>query len=503
VHGGTTKACLWQACEAQPSGCDSEKAREVGLDAAPILFVKSADAVAESWSHPRLLRVALGRTTLLVLSRILVVLALLYLLASLLIYGFLPDHHSLAFPLLAEPPRGEEGLRIPTFADLRWVTAHSECGVSMNDLASGVSVGCGPFGRKSSSLTYPPMSILVARFLAVKGQHTGLLGFSFGVAVITILALLNRRLVKPEWFANGLLALVLLGFPLQLALERANIDSVIFLLLAALAAVSCLTARWAALPAAGLAWLVVAIKMYPFVGITAWYMNSWRDWRRRPWLALAVIAGTGAGVASVLRWYRRSGGTAVQTINRDIGHGLIVPQMSTQLPLSWLHSDHGPLQIPIQPLLAIGLVLLAWLCWRRLGLHRHWLKLVHTRAEGFERHCLTSLPSLLALVWLACYFLSGSYDYRLILALPALIACSAILTAEPGLRPPARAALALILLGVIYGWFAPLFPPSSLPFRLNLVCDLVFMPLLAGTLLAMVAAPLTGVQRGGTSPPAT
>jgi len=123
------------------------------------------------------------------------------------------------------------------------------------------------------------MSILVACFLAVKGQHTGVLGFSFGVAVITIPALLSRRLVKPEWFANG----------------------------------------------------------------------------------------------------------------------------------------------------------------------------------------------LLALVWLACYFLSGSYDYRLILALPALIGCSAILTAEPGLRPPARATLALILLGAIYGWFAP----------------------------------LTGVQRGAASPPAT
>ncbi len=80
---------------------------------------------------------------------------------------------------------------------------------------------------------------------------------------------------------------------------------------------------------------------------------------------------------------------------------------------------------------------------------------MHALAEGFERDWLTSLPSLLALVWLACYLLSGSIDYRLILALPALIGCSAILTAEPGLKPPARAALALILLGVITGWFAP------------------------------------------------
>ncbi len=104
-------------------------------------------------------------------------------------------------------------------------------------------------------------------------------------------------------------------------------------------------------------------------------------------------------------------------------------------------------------------------------------------------------------MWLACFLLSGSYDDRLILALPALIGCRAILTAEPGLKPPARAALALILLGVIYGRFAPLFPPSTLPFRLNLVCDLVFMPLLAGTLLAMVAAPRPAFRGVGPPPP--
>jgi len=456
--------------------------------------------VAESCSHPSRLRTDPGRFALLVLSRIVVALALTYALASLLIYGFLPHHHHQAFPLLGIFPHGVV-TRMPTFADLRWVTAHSECGVRLSDLASGLSAGCDPFDRKSSSLSYPPMSILAARFLAVKGHHTGLLGFCFGLAVITILALLSRRLVKPEWFANGLLAVILLGFPMQLALERANIDSVIFLLLAGLAAVSCLAARWAALPAAGLAWLAVAIKMYPFVGLTAWCLGCWRDWRRRPWVALAVLAGTGAGVAHVLPWYRQSGGSAAQPLKRDIGHGLIVPQMPWRVTLPWGPSDHGPLQIPFQPVLAITLVLLALLLWRRLGLHRCWLKLLQTRAAGFERDCLTALPSLLALVWLGCYLLSGSYDYRLILALPAVIGCGALLTAEPGLKPPARAALAFLLLGVIYGWFAPLFPPASLPFRLNLVCDLVFMPLLAGTLLAMVGAPLTGIQREGASPP--
>jgi hypothetical protein len=154
-----------------------------------------------------------------VLSRIVVALALTYALASLLIYGFLPHHHHQAFPLLGIFPHGVV-TRMPTFADLRWVTAHSECGVRLSDLASGLSAGCDPFDRKSSSLSYPPMSILAARFLAVKGHHTGLLGFCFGLAVITILALLSRRLVKPEWFANGLLAVILLGFPMQLALER-------------------------------------------------------------------------------------------------------------------------------------------------------------------------------------------------------------------------------------------------------------------------------------------
>lgn len=52
--------------------------------------------------------------------------------------------------------------------------------------------------------------------------------------------------------------------------------------------------------------------------------------------------------------------------------------------------------------------------------------------------------------------------------------------------------LLLILLGVTYGWFAPFFPRPALIRQLNFLCDLFAMPLLAGTLLALLPSPLAG-----------
>lgn len=71
----------------------------------------------------------------------------------------------------------------------------------------------------------------------------GLLGFSIGLAAVAVLVLLRRRLVRPEWLANSLIALMLLGVPMQLGLERSNIDLVVFVLLCSLAAISQLLQR--------------------------------------------------------------------------------------------------------------------------------------------------------------------------------------------------------------------------------------------------------------------
>ena len=426
-----------------------------------------------------------GEWALTLISRVLALMSLVYSLGSLFIYGFLPANVSLAFSLLGiENPAG--GRMFPPFGDLRWVTALSACGVDLNDLANKTSQGCDPYGR-GADLGYPPMSVLFARLLAVKGHHTGLLGFSIGLAVVVVLVLLSRRLVRPEWLANSLIALMLLGFPMQLGLERSNIDLVVFVLLCSLAAISQLPQQWASLPAAWLAWLAVAIKMYPLVGITAWVLNSRSAWRQRIWMPLAVLSGTGAGLAGVWSWYHQSGDLAAAPLDRDIGHGMRVP---LTLLRPWLPQDYRLLEDPGQPLLALALTLLAFILLRRQGLHDQWKLFLQERASGFELGYLAAMPPLLALAWLGCYWFSGSFDYRLILVLPLLINACAMLSCNKGMSRWSRGFLALILLGVVYGWFAPFFAPLSMVRKLNVVCDLFAMPLFAGALLALLLEPL-------------
>lgn len=428
--------------------------------------------------------------TLTMLSWILALLALIYILRSLVISGFLPDHLQSAFGMIGISNPGG-GRAWPSFADLRWVTALSECGVELDKIVNQTSVGCDPYGR-TGGLGYPPVSVFFARALAVKGQHTGLLGFGMGLAVITTLILMARRLVRPGWLANTLITLMLLGFPVQLALERANIDLVVFVLLCSLAALSCLAGSWALLSAAGVTWLAVAIKMYPLVGIAAWWLDSLRAWRRKPLLPMAILAGLMAGLCSVWDWYQHSSKVAAQTTDRDIGHGLGVRLITEQMTLlrSWPYANTGPLQNPGQPLLAIGLVILAFALFRQQGLHKAWRTLLNERTQGFERQCLSAMTNVLGLAWLGCYLFSGSIDYRMILMLPALIACWAVLGQQGTLSPWSRAFLGLIMIGVVYGWFAPFFPLPSLIRQLNLLSDLFSMPLLAGSLLALLLSPL-------------
>lgn len=183
-----------------------------------ILDKKSLDSATKS-----------GMQLLPSLARLLVVLAFANILLSLLFYALSGDIAQQAFPLI-------RGLKmLPPFADLRWVTSLSECGVDLQALAEHRLWGCDPYGR-GGGLGYPPMSVQFARFLAVKGQHTGLLGLSMGLALVTILMGLTYRLIQTPAFRDLVGALLLLSFPLQLAVERGNIDVVLFVVLATLAA---------------------------------------------------------------------------------------------------------------------------------------------------------------------------------------------------------------------------------------------------------------------------
>lgn len=421
------------------------------------------------------------------IARAFFLLALVHDSLSILAYAFVPGLQGLAFPLL-------RGLRVlPPFADLRFVTSLSECGINLEHLAQGKLFGCSPYSlpHNGSGLPYPPLSIEVARFLHVQGAHTGILGITMGLATMGILLSLLHRLHRPGWARDLFSGLVLLSFPLQLALERSNIDLVIFVLLTSLAAALASSRRWAIPIAAGISWLTVVMKLYPIAGILTWLGLSILRRPRFDWARMASLLGATLGLAIVLPWFLKYGDAAPQPGIGPISHGFIVA-----LPLDRL-INKAPLlgkiaQIAPQPLLGLVVFALTLIWCARVHLSIHWEELLIQRADGFPRRFLSIMPALLGCVWLGCFFLSSSYDYRLILALPSFISLLALLNSSGQGQPrPSNLLLSLVATAGFTSFLLPLvtWVPAKLilPFSgLTLLSDLFLMPVIAGAITALI-----------------
>jgi hypothetical protein len=108
---------------------------------------------------------------------------IIYISASLLFYSLGgPDGESNGFQLLG-------AMRMPTYADLRWVTATSDCGV--NPLYHGKLVGCDAFGRRG--IGYPPMSIWLFRLFHFQAGWTDLLALFSGLAFLATSGFLLKK----------------------------------------------------------------------------------------------------------------------------------------------------------------------------------------------------------------------------------------------------------------------------------------------------------------------
>ena len=90
---------------------------------------------------------------------------LIYINASLILYG--SDNKEFAQPAFLMI--GWFRMR-PSFIDLRWVTATSECSVSLVEMMARRSVGCSAYGPIGlGGLEYPPRAIDVS-FLLKRGK---------------------------------------------------------------------------------------------------------------------------------------------------------------------------------------------------------------------------------------------------------------------------------------------------------------------------------------------
>jgi len=170
----------------------------------------------------------------------------------------------------------------PHFADLRYLAANAECGVDLNGYSAGRVVGCELSGR-TYPFDYPPMSIWLGRFLHVQASHVPLVAISTGAALILCIVLGLKACLGTSWKWRLLSSGVLMGYPLQQALERGNLDLLLLLLLFSLLLAYLLSLRFttnlAGLVNAGAAGLIclqlVSLKLYPILLLLpSWFKGA-------------------------------------------------------------------------------------------------------------------------------------------------------------------------------------------------------------------------------------
>jgi hypothetical protein len=231
-------------------------------------------------------------------------------------------------------------------------------------------------------------------------------GVALGVAWLATVGAWWGRLSRGQGVVAGLL---LAAPPVVLALERANNDLVIFMLLAG--ALACLARGWGEV-AAGLAWAGFALKLYPLAGMVALVRLGWRR--------ACLVGGVVLLLAGAYVWAqwdevgRVLGNTPADT---SMAYGATV---GPRVLAEWLTRETGRRHdvTALLPHARVWAAVLAVLAlahgWRAAEAVR--------RAGGPERAQSRALDGFRAAagIYAATFVLGANYDYRLIFWLLAV-----------------------------------------------------------------------------------
>jgi hypothetical protein len=348
------------------------------------------------------------------------------------------------------------------FFDARNVAAAVECSRLGHDPL--VDNPCDPWGR----VMFYPRVWLVLRWTGLEQRHTLL----FGVVVITVFLVLLLLLLGRLSVVEGLVVAATVCSPaVMFAVERANMDLVVFSGLALSALVWRRGSARAEFVAVGLVLLMAVAKLYPAVALLAFLPTRRRSTRVAAAVAVLVFVlyavATREDVATI-------SSTATQGQYYSYGARILLGELY-----------HGVLgeQWGGSRALAQVIVLLAAVV---LGLAL-WLWLRHRSRRSAEGEPFPEIPEtsdliafrMGALVYVGTFVAGNSFDYRLVfllLTLPYLLRWPLHRGgAEPATLPRVAAAVVLVQLWV-----------GTLSEQLRLLDELVSWTL-AGMLVVLLA----------------
>ena len=359
---------------------------------------------------------------------------IIYISASLLFYSLGGPHsEGNGFQLLG-------AMRMPTYADLRWVTATSDCGVDLDALYHGKAIGCDPFGRRG--IGYPPMSIWLFRLFQFQAGWTDLLALFCGLAFLATSGFMLMKINKNTGVSMLISGLLLWGFPVQLALERMNIDVLVYILVALNCyLLSSTSMPWRGLFSLALITATVGMKIYPIFGYIGLLFTAkptakrgFPNDRLGKFDASIILIGCTIGIltaAPILLGNDVLPAGSVSAAKGGIGsHGLKAFGFMNQKLIDLYGLE--PAQIMIKALflfklLILGLGVAVTIFLQIANDVKH---LINSHINSNTRSFIYYLLIAMTCMWIGCYVTTISYDYRLIFLFPLI----AILAQLPALQ---------------------------------------------------------------------
>jgi hypothetical protein len=353
------------------------------------------------------------------------------------------------------------------FFDARNVAAAVECSRLGHDPL--VDNPCDPWGR---AMFYPRVW-LVLRATGLEQRHTVL----FGAVVVTLFVLLLLLLLSRLSLVEGLVVAVAVCSPaVMFAVERANMDLVVFSGLALAAVVWRRGSAAAEYAAVAIVLLMAVAKLYPAVALLAFLPVQRRGTRAAAGASLLLFAA-----------YIMATRDDVATISSTATQGQYYSYGARILLGRFYHGVVGD-QWGGSRTLAQGLVLLAAIL-LALGL---WLWLRHRSHQSPADVPLPETSDLIAfrmgaLIYVGTFVIGNSFDYRLVfllLTLPQLLRWPA---PRPAVRKRGNLPAATLAVVMAALWI------GTLSERLRLADELVSWTL-AGMLLVLLvrSAPPIG-----------
>ena len=360
------------------------------------------------------------------------------------------------------------------FYDARNVAAAADCRRLGYDPL--VDNPCDPTDRP---MIYPRLWLLL-RFLGLQQSHTTVFG---GLVVLaffaSVLWLVGRLTVR-----QGVVVAATLCSPaVMFAVERANMDLVLFTLL--VLAVGAWQARSEAvrLLSPALVLTAAAAKLYGVFAIPAFALANHRRGR---WMAATALAVLAVYVATTADDIRKVALAAEGGLRYSFGARILIGHLYHQVvPSEWQASTFVAQAIAAAPLLALLVAVWVW-ARRRFGP-------TEPAATGTPDGCLLAFH-MGTLIYLGTFASRKNGDYRLVfllLTVPQLLAWASSAGEAPR-RRLARAGLGVVLAALWLGALSPYIGPL----------DELASWAAAGMFVALLAASLPPLRRRqGDSPP--